>query len=189
MNAAAVPSPKRIETAAVTLAPLSAVCADQLFPLLDDWEVVRMLAQVPWPLTLADVQACVGRQAGPDADSDDFAVLAAGRPVGVSSVKRPGSGDPPRRMPRLGYWIGRPHWGRGYATAALAALADYAFRSFPGDVIGAGVFDDNPASRRVLEKLGFEPVGRYETPSLSRGAPVPTTDMQLTRARWEGGGA
>ena len=39
------------------------------------------------------------------------------------------------------------------------ALVDYAFRHFPRDVVGAGVFHDNPASRRVLEKLGFREAG------------------------------
>ena len=184
MNPAAAPIPGRLQTAAVTLSPLRGSHAERLFPLLDDWEVVRMLAQVPWPLTLADVQVYAGRQAGPGAESEDFAIVTPGEPVGVSSIKRPGTGDPPRRMPRLGYWIGRPYWGRGYASAAVAMLVEHSFRRFTTDVIGAGVFEDNPASRRVLEKLGFEAAGSYDTPSLSRGAPVPTTDMHLLRARW-----
>jgi RimJ/RimL family protein N-acetyltransferase len=169
---------------AVTLAPLRASHAAALFPLLDDWEIVRMLARVPWPLALADVEAYAGRSSGPDAESDDFVILADGETVGAGNVKRPGSGDPPRRMPRLGYWIGRPHWGRGHATAAAGLLVGHAFARFPGDVVGAGVFEDNPGSRRVLEKLGFEAAGRYDTACLSRGGPVQTADMHLTRAVW-----
>jgi RimJ/RimL family protein N-acetyltransferase len=178
---------KRSEAPAVTLSPLAAAHADALLPLLDDWEIVRMLAQVPWPLTRGDVEAYVGRQAGPDAESEDFAIMLGGSAIGVCSVKRPGSGDPPRKMPRLGYWIGRPHWGKGRATAAVAQLVGYAFRRFPGKAIGAGVFEDNPASRRVLEKLGFEAAGSYDTPCRSRGASVPTIDMHLSRAAWAAG--
>ena len=184
MSPAVAPISERIDTAAVTLSPLGGAHAERLFPLLDDWQVVRMLAQVPWPLTLADVQGYAGRQVGPEAESEDFAIMAAGEPVGVCSVKFPGTGDPPRRMPRLGYWIGRRYWGRGYASAAVAMLVEHSFRRFTTDVIGAGVFEDNPASRRVVEKFGFEATGSYDTPSLSRGAPVPTTDMHLLRARW-----
>src|SRR4051812_46447796 len=78
--------------------------APALYPLLNDWDVVRMLAEVPWPLTSADVEAHTARRA---AGVDEFVVIAAGGPVGVASLKRPGSGTPPRRMARLGYWIGR----------------------------------------------------------------------------------
>jgi RimJ/RimL family protein N-acetyltransferase len=88
-------------------------------------------------------------------------------------------------MPRLGYWIGKPYWNRGYGRSAVAALVEHAFASFAGERIGAGVFFDNPASLRVLDKLGFEPAGRYETHSLSRGHSIDTIDMHLTRAKWE----
>jgi RimJ/RimL family protein N-acetyltransferase len=87
-------------------------------------------------------------------------------------------------MPRLGYWIGRSHWGRGYATEAVAALADYAFRTYPQDRIGAGVFEDNPASRRVLEKLGFSRAGGHMLQCRAREEAVAVEDMQTTRARW-----
>jgi RimJ/RimL family protein N-acetyltransferase len=184
MTSAAAAHEMRTSSGAVRLAPLRGSDAVALFPLLHDWEVVRMLARVPWPLALADVEAYAGRAGGPDAEGDDFVILADGGPVGVGNVKRPGSGHPPRRMPRLGYWIGRPHWGRGHATAAVGMLVERAFARFPDDTVGAGVFEDNPASRRVLEKLGFAEAGRYDTPCLARGASVPTIDMHLTRTAW-----
>jgi RimJ/RimL family protein N-acetyltransferase len=131
------------------------------------------------------VQDFAERQERSGSGNDAFAILLAGAPIGVCSAKHPGTGDPPRRMPRLGYWIGRPYWGRGYATEAIGALTAHSFAAFPdADVIGAGVFADNPASRRVLEKLGFHNAGGKETFSKSRGVSVPTTDMRLTRAGW-----
>lgn len=171
-------------TARVTLAPLAAVHAASLFPLLNDWDVAKMLAQVPWPLTRADVEDYASRAEKPKAGSVDFVVLTGGAPAGVCSIKKPGTGEPPRKMPRLGYWIGRPHWGRGYATKAVAALVDYAFENFDAEVIGGGTYEDNPASRRLLERLGFAEAGRYETHSRSRHGLVPTIDMQLPRAVW-----
>jgi RimJ/RimL family protein N-acetyltransferase len=92
-------------------------------------------------------------------------------------------------MPRLGYWIGPRHWGRGLGTEAVGAVVGYAFRTHPADRVGAGVFGDNPASRRVLEKLGFAPAGAYRTHSRSRGERVETVDMQLSRAAWAAGSA
>jgi len=152
----------RLTTRRLTLSPLTPMHAPALFALLLDWDVVRMLAEVPWPLTLADVQSHAAKQAEPDPASTEFAIMAAETAIGVCGVKKPGCGDPPRLVPRLGYWIGQPFWNRGCATEAVAALVEYSFRSFPQDVIGAGVFRDNPASRRVLEKLGFEEAGIYE---------------------------
>jgi RimJ/RimL family protein N-acetyltransferase len=88
-------------------------------------------------------------------------------------------------MPRLGYWIGRPYWGKGLATEAVAALTDFAFGKFAGaGRIGGGVFVDNPASRVVLEKLGFERRGSYPFFCVSRGESVELDDMHLTRERW-----
>ena len=172
-----------LRTARLMLVPLKPAHAEPLFALLDDWEVVRMLAEVPWPLTVGDVVSYAGlRQQSPA--RADFVITARTGPVGVCNVKGPGTGNPPRVMPRLGYWIGRRHWGQGYATEAIEALAGYAFRSFGGNRIGAGVFADNPASRRVLEKLGFERAGAYGLACRSRGETVTVEDFRITRARW-----
>jgi RimJ/RimL family protein N-acetyltransferase len=171
-----------LRTERLAFEPLAPRFADALFALLDDWDVVRMLSEVPWPLRLDDVAAFLAK---PSTGSDDFVLVAEGVPIGVVGVKKPGSGEPPRMMPRLGYWIGRRHWGRGYGTEAIAALIDHAFAIHPHDRVGAGVFHDNPASRRVLEKLGLVLVGRKQSMSRSRGVLVDTLDMQLSRAAWE----
>jgi RimJ/RimL family protein N-acetyltransferase len=172
-----------VTTKRLKLVPLCAAHAAALHPLLDDWDVVRMLAVVPWPVTLADVEGFAGSTARL-AESTDFAILREGNAIGVCGVKHPGSGAPPRKMPRLGYWLGRPFWQRGYATEAVAAVVGYAFEKFAADRVGAGVFEENPASRRVLEKLGFRPVGSYRTPCLARGEPVATIDMQIEKTTW-----
>ena len=188
MNAARRIAKEEAAGERVTLTPLRAAHAAALFPLQNDWEVMRMLAEAPWPLALADVEEFAKRQRSPDRGSDDFAILLAGEPVGVCGVKHPGTGMPPRRMPRLGYWVGRPFWGRGIATDALSELLHHTFAHFPHEVVGAGVFVDNAASRRVLEKLGFIRVRGYPTPCRSRGEDVPVDDMNLTRDAWAAGG-
>lgn len=165
----------------VSLAPRERRHAHALFELLNDWQVVHMLALVPWPPTYEEVLRTVHARAD---GIDLFTILAGSDPVGAASVKRIGSGEPPRTMPRLGYWIGRKFWGRGYGTGAVVALTEHAFRSSSAERVGAGVFLDNRASRSVLEKLGFREVGRYMTHCMARGAEVETADMQITRARW-----
>lgn len=184
-DAADAPGAYGFATARLRLAPLAPEHVAPLHPLLADWEVVRMLAVVPWPLPLAEMQAHVTRSASPDAEMLDFAMLLDGAPIGVCTVKQPGLGNPPRVMPRFGYWLGRPYWGRGYATEALGALVGFAFAQYRAEVVGAGVFADNPGSRRVLEKLGFRRVGGYALHCRSRNADVAVDDMNLARDAWE----
>jgi RimJ/RimL family protein N-acetyltransferase len=81
----------------------------------------------------------------------------------------------------VGYWLGRPYWGEGYATEALVAFVKFA------DTLGvleAGHFTDNPASGRVLEKAGFSYTGETEQCfSLGRGKKAASRRMKRTQGR------
>ena len=55
----------------------------------------------------------------------------------------------------LGYWIGKPYWRNGYCTEAVAAIVEFGFATLRLRKIFAEHFADNPASGRVLQKLGF----------------------------------
>ena len=79
----------------------------------------------------------------------------------------------------MGYWIGRPYWGQGYATEAAAGAVGWAGADAgaSGWVV-AGHFADNPASGRVLEKAGFLYTGVVAPQfSKARGAVAPTRMM------------
>jgi len=60
----------------------------------------------------------------------------------------------------LGYWIGQRFAGRGHATAAVAAMVAYAFNELNLHRVEAACVPDNAASRRVLEKTGFQLEGQ-----------------------------
>ena len=80
--------------------------------------------------------------------------------------------------PEMGYWIGRPFWGRGLATEASRAALGWARRSWGKRAILAGHFVDNPASGRVLENAGFLYTGETRRQfSLARGEAVDTRMM------------
>ena len=116
-----------------------------------------MLADVPWPLdACATSRHLPSAAAGPARESDDFVVLARGR--AGRRLRREATRAPAIRPGRCrGSAIGSaaPTGAAAYASEALGALVDCAFAPFRTTRIGAGVFHDNPASRRVLEKLGF----------------------------------
>jgi ribosomal-protein-alanine N-acetyltransferase len=178
---------KRVEvetamrTPRLVLSPLDPCHARALFEQLNDWDVVKMLSEVPWPLGFQDVESFLASE---HKETVDLIILAASGPIGVMGIKKQGSGAPPRKMPRLGYWIGRRHWGQGYGTEAVGALVDLAFRTYPHDRVGAGVFQENVASQRLLQKLGFTAAGTKTVPSRSRGEDVPAVDLRITRAEW-----
>ncbi len=78
----------------------------------------------------------------------------------------------------LAFWIGRPYWGEGFMTEAVAAMRDAAFRFADSQVLTARAALDNPASRRVLAKCGFEPV------AMSDGSRHGADTFRMTREQW-----
>lgn len=129
--------------------------APALAAAIADERIVRNLATAPWPYALRDAEAFLAAPRDPALPS--FLILertgAAPRLVGAC-----GLGRRPSRAVELGYWVARGHWGRGIATEACAALVAIA-RALGLPSLDGSHFLDNPASGRVLEKLGFEPTG------------------------------
>jgi RimJ/RimL family protein N-acetyltransferase len=141
-----------------------------------DQAIVRNLTVAPWPYTLRDAEAYLAKPRDPVLPSLLIFERTAGAPRLIGSC---GLGRRPSGAVEMGYWIARTHWGRGFATEACKALIDIARTLGLGTVEGSH-FTDNPASGRVLEKLGFEPVG-IVAPRMScaRGVEVPARLMRL----------
>jgi RimJ/RimL family protein N-acetyltransferase len=144
-----------------------------------DEAVVMNLAVVPWPYTLRDAEAFLASPRDPILPSLLIFERTKSAPqlVGSCGLARRASG-----AVELGYWIARPFWGRGYATEACIALVDIA-RMLGLLCLEGSHFLDNPASGRVLEKLGFEPTGLVAPRmSCARGTDVPARLMRLRLA-------
>lgn len=134
--------------------------------------IVRNLARAPWPYTLDDARSFAALPQ--DMRLPHFLVTLPG--IGV--IGSAGMGEH-EGEPELGYWIARAHWGRGYATEAAAAVLRIA-RTLGHRRVVAGHFTDNPASGKVLRKLGFVPTGRPgQRFSLARGGMVDSVEYAL----------
>ena len=83
----------------------------------------------------------------------------------------------------LGYWIGKPYWGHGYATEAARALIAHAFDADGFAYLRAGHFTDNPGSERILRKLGFVASGEERRDCAARGEAVHCFTYRLDRAQ------
>jgi [ribosomal protein S5]-alanine N-acetyltransferase len=112
----------------------------------------------------------------------NFAMIdATGILVGVCGVlnieRSPKRGE-------LGYWVGVPYWGRGYASAAARELVRLVFEEHGIQSLYSSCLVRNPASRRVLEKAGFRHVG-YGTHPHSKWGPADRFALfELTREEW-----
>jgi RimJ/RimL family protein N-acetyltransferase len=148
--------------------------------LMNDWDVVKNLASPPFPYLEEHAREFVDRQEDRRAKGTDF-VFAITRKsdsafIGKCGVHLRETGF------ELGYWLGRPYWGQGYATEAAAEVLAFGFRNLRADHIWAGWFHDNPASGRVLEKLGFKPNGCDRRDSAARGESVLCNLVTMSRA-------
>ena len=150
--------------------------APALATAIADREIVMNLATVPWPYRVRDAEAFLASPKDPILPSLLIFERTAAAPQLVGSC---GLGRRPSGAVEIGYWIARPFWDRGYATEACTALIDIA-RTLGLKGLEGSHFLDNPASSRVLEKLGFEPTG-LAAPRMScaRGAEVPARLMRL----------
>ncbi len=129
--------------------------APALAQAIADETIVRNLATAPWPYGLRDAEAFLATPRDPVLPSFLITERTACAPVLVGAC---GLGRRPSGAVELGYWIARDHWNRGFATeAGHALLAIAGALALPR--LEASYFIDNPASGRVLEKLGFEPTG------------------------------
>jgi len=146
-----------LRTARLVLRPYMPEDIPALLPLIGAREVAATTLRIPHPYTQAEAEEFVRRaQAGSD-DSVRFAVE-----IEASSTLIGGVGlrlDQAHHHAELGYWIGVPYWGNGYATEAAQALVRHGFEDLKLHRIHASHFSHNPASGRILRKLGMKSEG------------------------------
>ena len=166
-------------TERLLLRPGWAEDAPALAQAIADLAIVRNLASAPWPFALRDAEAFLAAPRDPVLPSLLIFERTDGEPVLAGAC---GLGRRPSGNIELGYWIARSHWGRGFATEAGRALIAIA-RALKLERLEASHFLDNPASGRVLEKLGFQSTGLIG-PRLScaRGEEIPARFMTLRLA-------
>lgn len=140
--------PAVITSARLTLRAPVLADLDHLVALANNWKVVESTAVMPFPYRPADGLAFLEGLDDP-ANPRAYAITAAEAFMGVVSLKFA------QAVPELGYWLGEPFWGHGYAPEAVTALLDAVQATGNIPRVTARVLQSNPASIRVLEKVGF----------------------------------
>ncbi|MBV8457747.1 MAG: GNAT family N-acetyltransferase [Acetobacteraceae bacterium] len=170
-------------TERLVLRPLGPGDAEALHRLVNDWEVSRNLAAVPFPYP---------RQLADDWIASTQRELAGGAAYHLAITGQDGGQEllvgvvglrvaAKTRSGRLGYWVGRRFWGHGVATEAAGKLARWALANLDIDWLEANVAADNPASSAVLKRIGFRETAKGSEAFVSRGGEYPVLRYEATR--------
>jgi RimJ/RimL family protein N-acetyltransferase len=168
-----------LETARLILRAPRLGDAKAIAALANDRHVAENTARIPHPYRLPDAKAWIGG-ANKNSDEEQYVItLADGTLIGGCGLELR---DGP--APEIGYWLGQPYWRKGYATEALHALVDHAFGDLDHEALQSSARVTNPASRRVLEKCGFQwtSVGLCRIRAIHSSAPVDL--FRLERGIW-----
>lgn len=160
-----------IETERLMLRPLRRSDAGLMELYGSDERVARMTRTIPHPLPPGATEAFVARALSDDRHEDiwvlDGSANGIGEMLGVIALERMD-----REQSEIGYWVAPAFWNTGLASEAVRALVEANPQG--NRTMFASVFQDNPASARVLTNTGFEYLGDAEAFSVARGAAVPT---------------
>jgi RimJ/RimL family protein N-acetyltransferase len=147
--------------------------------LINDRRIAENTARIPHPYSLADAHAFLA-QANREPGEPSFVIaLADGTLIGGCGLHVLSGGDL-----ELGYWIGVPYWGRGYVTEAARAVLDHAFGTLGCERLTSRARVSNPASRRVLEKCGFQWTGVSLIRIRALRSSAPVDCFRLDRRLW-----
>ncbi len=166
---------KRLAMRAPTLVDAKSVAA-----LANDRRIAENSARIPFPFQVSDAESFI---AGANKAAGEFAFLITLHDETVIGVIGLTRAEPSQDL-ELCLWLGVDYWGKGYATEALHAVIDYAFADLEHKALQAGSRVTNPASRRVLEKCGFQwtGVGLYRIKAINSSAPIDR--FRLDRGIW-----
>lgn len=175
----------RLETRRLWLRWPRAADVPAIVRLAGEKVVAEMTTQIPHPYERIDGEHFVlgARQANAEGRRLTLAVTERAKPGCLIGMVGIAWDD--HAAPFIGYWLGTPHWEKGYMTEAARALIDAFFAYADGQVLTASARVINPGSRRVLEKCGFTAIGSSLRAFPARGGILPVDEFRLDRRAWE----
>lgn len=188
MTHASPPTLPTLSTGRLLLRPFHSSDAGAVQRLAGDPEVSATALDLPFPFELQDAEAWIETHPEGFATSTHavFAVTlsATGELVGAAGLAQ----EPGQGRASLGYWIGKPYWGRGYATEAAGAVVAFGFEGWGLQRIHADHLAGNRASGQVLRKLGMRREGVLRSHVIHRGEVHDLALYGILRSEWDGVG-
>ena len=150
--------------------------------LANDRRIAENTARIPHPYRMADAEDFIGTANLGNEAVFIIALRNGGRTEQV--IGACGYTQVDRHPPEIGYWLGVKHWGKGYATEAVRAMIDHLFTDLDCEAIQSAARVTNPASRRVLEKCGFQWTGAGLLRIRAIASSAPIDRFRLDRGLW-----
>ena len=144
-----------LETARLKLRPYTEADVGELLPLIGTREVAATTLRIAHPYTEKDATDFLALCQDPNKLWLAITLQTDGRQIGGIGMRL----DDPHQHAELGYWLGLPYWGQGYGTEAAREMLRYGFEDLRLHRIFASHFRHNPASGRILVKLGMRHEG------------------------------
>jgi [ribosomal protein S5]-alanine N-acetyltransferase len=180
-----MPTLPTLTTQRLILRPFSLDDADAVQALAGAYEVALNTSSIPHPYPDGGAALWIGTHQA-QFEQGQGVHLAITRQRGEQLIGAMGLGlSLEHRRAELGYWIGVPFWGQGYATEAARAVVDYAFRQLDLLRITSTHFARNPASGRVMQKLGMTREGCLRQHIVRWGEPQDLVLYGILRGEWE----
>jgi [ribosomal protein S5]-alanine N-acetyltransferase len=144
-----------LETPRLLLRPLELSDAARITELFGNYEVLRMIGGVPYPYNEEHAREFISRtQINREAETSfAFAITLKPDTALIGCIEL--STVPVYQRAELGYWVGVPYWGKGYMSEAVERMLRYGFEDLKLNRIYATHFAHNPASGRVMKKVGM----------------------------------
>jgi [ribosomal protein S5]-alanine N-acetyltransferase len=172
-----------LETDRLRLRPYTDADIAELVPLIGARQVAAMTLRIPHPYSEQDAREFLVRINSDDEVRKAITLRSDGRLIGGVGLRC----EPKHHNAELGYWIGVPFWGNGYATEASREMLRYGFEKLNLDRIYASHFHHNPISGKILRKLGMRYEGCQRQHYLKWDQFVDSELYGLLRQEWQNG--
>ena len=170
-----------LETARLRLRPYTEADIPELLPLIGTREVAATTLRIAHPYTEQDAKAFLQLAKDPDKLWLAITLRSDARQIGGIGLRV----ENQHQHAELGYWLGAPFWGHGYATEAAREILRYGFETLALHRIFASHFKHNPASGRVLKKIGMKYEGCQREHLLKWDRFVDSELYGILRREWE----
>jgi ribosomal-protein-alanine N-acetyltransferase len=162
-----------MQTARLRLRAVVDADAPRIAALAGNWEVASMTGRIPYPYSEEAARSWVSGLAERE---EVFGIELERELIGICGFTIDANGDA-----ELGYWIGKPSWGRGFATEAANAVMTHGYARSGVRRFVCKHLTGNPASARVIEKLGFRFVGKTTGWCEARSCELPALSYERRR--------
>ncbi|MCM3707007.1 MULTISPECIES: GNAT family N-acetyltransferase [Cytobacillus] len=177
---------KILETSRLILRSLTLDDAPRVEEYASDYDVAKTTLNIPHPYPEGGAREFITGILETERNGK-IAIFAITRKednglIGLINI----TGANPNRRAEIGYWIGKPYWGKGYGTEACRAVVKYGFEELNHNRIYALAFTDNPGSWRIMEKSGMKHEGVLRQHAVRDGRQIDLTYYAILREEYTG---